>query len=98
MAALFLRDGYVRGPILARQLREGWHYRKGWELRISLPDDPAEIERVQRLLVAAEWTVTEPYRKGGRVIVPIYGRARVEEIIEAAERLAGDRVKDPQTL
>jgi hypothetical protein len=84
LAGYFRRDGYVRGPIPERMLLEGWsHYKKGWEARISCPDDPAEIREMEQLLDAAGWSLTRWFRKHGRVIFPIYGRERVKELIEA---------------
>lgn len=89
MAAYFTADGYVRGPIPLRQRREGWRfYKKGWELRISLPDDRALLEEVQHLITLAGWRVAEPFRKHTRIVQPIYRREHIEEILAACEREA----------
>lgn len=83
LAVFFEDDGYVRGPIPERLLREGWRYHKGWEIRISLPDDPEVVRHVQELIVRAGFSVAAPFVKHTRVIQPIYGQEPVRAVLAA---------------
>lgn len=82
LAWYYKRNGYVRAPIPERLLREGWHYHKGWEVRLSLA--PGEVAEVRGLLSVAGLTQTQPFAKHSRMIQPIYGRDVVLEVLAAA--------------
>jgi len=84
VAEIYQQGGYVRGPISDRMLRDGWRvYKKGWELRLVLPDECAVFE-VRRLLDQAGIRLARSYAKHGRQIQPIYGRDQVLRVLRAA--------------
>lgn len=84
LAGFYRHGGYVRGPIPQRLLRDGWRiYKKGWELRLVLPDQETLAE-VQRLIDAAGLRLARPHRKGSRIVQPIYQREQVLEVLRAA--------------
>ena len=84
VAELYRQDGYVRGPVPDRLLQDGWRaYKKGWELRISLPDEQAVIG-LRRAIDQAGLRLARFYPKHGRLIQPIYGRDQVLRVLRAA--------------
>ena len=86
VAAWYLNDGYVRGPIPERLLLDGWRsYKKGWEMRISVPADPAVVAEVRAQIERAGLRLARVYgKRNSRVIQPIYGRDQVLRVLKVA--------------
>lgn len=77
---------HARGPIPERQRHDGWeHYKKGWELRFRLRTED-EVEFVRALVSRAGWRPGRAYAKRRGMVLPVYGRAAVAEILAAAGR------------
>ena len=87
----FCRSGNIRRPHLERLCEGSTGYKKGWEVRIVVAD-AGEVLEVQRLLVRAGLRVAAPYRKGRRMVQPVYGREAVQRFeASLAPRAAGGR-------
>lgn len=86
VAVWYLRDGYVRGPIPDRLLLDGWKtYKKGWEMRISIPADPAAVAEIRAQIDRAGLRLARVYgKRSSRLIQPIYGRDQVLRVLKAA--------------
>lgn len=80
-----LASWYMRRPNPERQ-QEGYrHYKKGWEVRLSVKslDD---LEMVRRLLVESGFETGRPFRKQSRWVQPLYGRDAVERFLSLVQQ------------
>lgn len=74
--------GYWRLPSEKRQKKESSQsYKKGYEVRF-VASDKAEIKQIQEMLEALDMKGGKPFPKASQWVVPVYGRAQVEEILE----------------
>jgi hypothetical protein len=75
---LFRRNGYVRVPNVKRIKRSGRQkYKKGYEVRL-VARSTDELKQIRLLLRQIKFKAAKPFRKGRRIIQPIYGRAAIE--------------------
>lgn len=81
LAGLFRRNGYVRWQNADRLEDEGYAvYKKGDEVRLVV-DTRAELAEVRRLLRAAGFKRSKPFRKARQYRQPIYGRREVARFL-----------------
>jgi len=81
LASSFHRNGYVRRLDPERRSELGGKvYKKGDEVRL-VANSPAELEIIQRLLLAAGFKLGNPFQKGQQFRQPIYGRAEVARFL-----------------
>jgi hypothetical protein len=86
VAHMFLRGACLRVPNKDRQ-REGYMlYKKGWEIRLCFESLALALDG-RELLLRAGLDSGRPYRHGpNRWILPVYGRARVEQLLAWAKQ------------
>ena len=77
----FERNGYVRTQNTKRLVQEGYRkYKKGDEVRLTARDDQ-ELDRIQTLLLEADFRPGRPFVKGSQYRIPIYGRDAVSRFL-----------------
>lgn len=77
VVAAFLRCGYIRRCDADRRGRDGQSYKKGFEVRFVV-GSPGDLRVVRRLLEEVGLRPGRPFRKHGRLVQPVYGRAVVD--------------------
>ncbi|MEZ4238584.1 MAG: hypothetical protein R3F59_21025 [Myxococcota bacterium] len=78
------RGGYVRRPNPDRRGEGHQAYKKGWELRfVTFSPDDAFV--ILELLQRAGVPNGRAFRKNGRIVLPVYGRKAVSDLLERLE-------------
>jgi hypothetical protein len=78
------RGGYVRRPDPDRRV-EGHHsYKKGWELRFVM-ENADDAFTILELLQRAGIPNGRAFRKNGRIVLPVYGRRAVTDLLSRLE-------------
>ncbi len=95
LARYYLRNGVLRvpNPKRRRTKPQKRKYHKGYEIRLAA-FDYQELVEIRRALRAAEFTHGQPFDKGGRRVVPMYGKeqvARFLALVEATGRAGKSR-------
>jgi len=76
----YLRAVYLqRGLLKIKRAAKTSH--SGWEIRLAARS-PAEAHKIVRLLKALGLTAGRPFRKGNRIVVPLYGESQVHLFFE----------------
>jgi len=74
----FRRNGCLRAPNIARQKRDGWTYKKGYEIRF-VANNGKELLKIRSLLSKAGFKSGKPYSKRSQFIQPVYGKIFYEQ-------------------
>jgi len=83
----FNESGWVQGrPDAALRARYPNTYKRGYEVRLSAP--LAAAPGLTRLLRRAGFKPGAPFRKGTRVIVPLYGREQTQRFLKVVNSRA----------
>jgi len=74
---IYEERGYIRVKIAKRQDGK----RSGWEIRLALLDGKEEA-KVRTILMELGFKVGRTFPKHSRLVIPIYGKAQVEEFLK----------------
>lgn len=86
LVRLFKRNGYVRAQDPRRQQKEGsQRYKKGDEVRL-VANSWEELKHIEALLSRTGYWPGRPFRKGGQLRLPIYGKDQVRGFLEMVAR------------
>ncbi|GAB6091083.1 hypothetical protein [Spirochaeta dissipatitropha] len=82
IAAIFLRNGYVRLQKPERQKQEGSQvYKKGSEVRL-LAKNSDELDSILQMLEVLEISPGKPFKKARQTCIPLYSKKQVARFME----------------
>jgi hypothetical protein len=86
LATIFASSGYVRRPDERRRAaRDRAAYKKGWEVRLVVASSD-EAQRATQLIAVVGLSAGRLFRKGRRIIVPLYGARAVQWFLRELRR------------
>lgn len=76
LAEMFAKNGCLRAPDLKRRKSEGGEYHAGYEIRLVAEDRQA-LKELRSMLAGVKLKPGREFKKGKRVVLPIYGKDQV---------------------
>lgn len=76
LAAMFAQNGCLRAPDPKRRKTEGGKYHAGYEVRL-VAADKQELKELRAMLASVNLKPGREFKKGKRVVLPIYGKEQV---------------------
>ncbi|MCX7721643.1 MAG: hypothetical protein N2379_01100 [Verrucomicrobiae bacterium] len=78
LAEMFAKNGCLRAPDLKRRKSEGGEYHAGYEIRL-VADDKQALKELRSMLASVNLKPGREFKKGKRLVVPVYGKDQVLE-------------------
>jgi hypothetical protein len=85
LARFFNAKGYMRFPNPERREREGFNYKKGYEVRLVVKDE-IELQTIRQLLERLGFKLGKPFQKANQLVQPIYSKDAVERFQDILNR------------
>ncbi len=92
----FLRDGYVRSPVIARLSEGPRQYKKGHEVRI-VADSNLELAQIGELIESVGLPKGKPFMKHSKLIQPMYGKEAAKSILTWLSHVLPEQIADVES-
>ncbi len=78
LAEMFAKNGCIRAPDPQRRKAEAGEYHAGYEIRL-VADDKQALKELRSMLASIKLKPGREFKKGKRLVVPIYGKEQVTQ-------------------